>query len=156
MYKLEDKSITILHEDPASKDALLLMNELSEVLTSITGASGRSSFDPEDVRVPRALFVIARSGTGEPIGCGAFRPMDIHTAEIKRMYARQKTRGVGTAILAYLEEQARGMGYTSLKLETRRINKHAVTFYEKRGYKYIPNYGKYDGNPEAVCFEKHL
>jgi hypothetical protein len=31
-----------------------------------------------------------------------------------------------------------------------------VTFYERRGYSRIPNFGKYVGKEEAVCFEKRL
>jgi ribosomal protein S18 acetylase RimI-like enzyme len=48
------------------------------------------------------------------------------------------------------------MGYRAVWLETRLINECAVRFYEKRGYSRIPNFGKYRGNPQAVCFEKRL
>ena len=77
-------------------------------------------------------------------------------AEIKRMYSRPGSTGVGTAILVHLESEAARMGYDALWLETRAINERAVRFYERRGYSRIPNYGKYIGNPNAVCFEKRL
>lgn len=48
------------------------------------------------------------------------------------------------------------MGYRALWLETRQMNERAVSFYESRGYKRIPNFGRYIGNPAAVCFEKQL
>ena len=48
------------------------------------------------------------------------------------------------------------MGYHALWLETRLVNERAVRFYESRGYKRIPNFGKYVGNTAAVCFEKRL
>lgn len=43
-----------------------------------------------------------------------------------------------------------------LGLETRLVNTRAVHFYERHGYSRIPNYGRYIGRPEAVCFEKTL
>ena len=39
-------------------DAILLMEELSETLRSITGHNGKNSFNSDDVCVPRSLFVI--------------------------------------------------------------------------------------------------
>ncbi len=148
--------ISISKEDPNTPEAVKLLDELSETLAGITGSSGRGSFDPSDVCVPKALFVIARNHSGEAIGCGAFRPMDEYTAEVKRMYARSKAAGIGSRILAFLEAQAKEMGYSTLRLETRLVNEQAVKFYESRGYHRIPNYGKYINKPEAVCFEKRL
>ncbi|BBB58804.1 N-acetyltransferase [Undibacterium sp. KW1] len=140
--------------DPALPEAVVLLDELSERLAAITGSSGRSSFDPEDVRVPGALFVLARNEDGKAVGCGAFRPMGEGAAEVKRMYAQ--VSGVGLAVLAHLEAAAKEFGYLRLCLETRLINQRAVTFYEKHGYARIPNFGKYAGRTEAVCFEKIL
>jgi Acetyltransferases len=148
--------ITIQEEAPDTPEALNLIDELSETLESITGSSGKSSFSPEDVCVPRTLFVIARNQDGEAVGCGALRPINENIAEVKRMYAKSKAAGVGTKILLYLETQAFKFGYTVIWLETRLINHRAVSFYKSRGYQIIPNYGKYAHNSEAVCFEKRL
>ncbi|MCR8843054.1 GNAT family N-acetyltransferase [Paenibacillus sp. SC116] len=81
------------------------MDLLSDTLQSITGDSGKNSFDLADVCVPRSIFVIARNQDGEPIGCGAIRPIDNNTAELKRMFAKLKSHGVGSAILNYLENR---------------------------------------------------
>jgi ribosomal protein S18 acetylase RimI-like enzyme len=148
--------LEITLEDPASAAAEMLIAELSATLARITGDSGRSSFDPGDVRGPKACFVVARDGEGQAIGCGGLRPLEANIAEVKRMYARAGTRGVGAAILAHLEAVAAGFGYDAIWLETRRINARAVAFYERYGYRLIPNFGKYAGRPEAVCFEKRL
>jgi GNAT superfamily N-acetyltransferase len=147
---------TITPEDPSSPVACQLLDELSATLAAITGDSGRSSFDPNDVRAPSALFVLARDEEGQAVGCGAFRPLQDGIAEVKRMYSRPGLAGVGTAILTYLEAEAANLGYGALWLETRLVNARAVRFYARRGYSRIPNYGKYRGNPEAVCFEKRL
>ncbi len=146
--------IVISKADPESLAAAKLMDELSDTLWAITGDSGKSSFDPADINLPRSLFVIAYNNQQEALGCGAIRQMEGNSAEIKRMYARYKGAGIGSAVLSYLEVQAKELGYVSLKLETRLINHNAVSFYESMGYKRIGNYGKYAGNSEAVCFEK--
>lgn len=146
----------ITSQDPATPEALDLVEQLSNTLASITGDSGRSSFDPDDVRGPRALFVVARDIDGVAVLCGAFCPLQGGVAEVKRMYAQPGTRGVGSAVLGHLEEQAALMGYTELWFETRRCNVRAASFYERRGYRQNPNFGKYLGRPEAVCLGKML
>lgn len=146
----------ILLRDPNSKDAMELTEELSMVLTSITGSSGKSSFNSSDVMAPRALFVVAYDDTSNPMGCGAIRPITNSIAEVKRMYSRKNSKGVGTAILKYLETEAAALGYEKLYVETRVINKNAVDFYIRKGYKTRPNYGKYINNKDAICFEKSI
>lgn len=147
---------SITPADPESADAQPLLQELSSVLAAITGASGTASFNVGDARLPRSLFVIARDERDTPLGCGALRPLSDEIAEVKRMYARPGTHRVGSAILAYLEEAARNLGYTTIWLETRRINERAVRFYLRRGYNVIANYGTYINRPEAICFGKDL
>ena len=142
--------------DPESAHARSLMEELSAALAAITGDSGAASFALTDMKVARSLFVVARGGDGAPLGCGALRPLDGDTGEIKRMYARPGTHGVGTAVLAHLEQAAAGFGYREIWLETRRVNTRAVAFYVGQGYAEIDNYGKYAGRAEAVCFGKRL
>lgn len=147
---------TVTPEDPATVDAQALIDELSDTLARITGDSGRASFDPGEVRGEKALFVVAHDLDGRAVGCGAFRPLQDGIAELKRMYARPDAAGVGSAVLAYLEAEAKSIGYKALWLETRLVNQRAVTFYERRGYSRIENFGKYAGNPKAVCLEKRL
>lgn len=118
--------------------------------------SGKDSFDAKDVCSDRAAFVISRDQSGKALGCGAFCPMDETTAEVKRMYAQNKGMGIGGTILSYLEHRAHDFGYKSLRLETRIVNAKAVSFYERSGYRKIPNYGKYAGRTNSICFEKEL
>lgn len=146
----------IIETRPDEPDALLLIDELSQNLKSITGNSGKNSFNLNDVCIPRSLFVVAYNENGEGIGCGGLRPINENIAEVKRMFAKAKGIGVGTEILHYLEIKAQKFGYSTLWLETRLINKRAVLFYEKKGYHRISNYGKYINNPKAVCFEKRI
>jgi ribosomal protein S18 acetylase RimI-like enzyme len=59
-------------------------------------------------------------------------------------------------VLAFLEKEAAALGYQALRLSTRRVNTRAVAFYTARGYRIIPNFGRYAAKPESVCFEKQL
>ena len=153
MYKLLPR---VAAEDPAHPDAAQLIGELDSALHAITGDSGRTLFSADDVRVPAARFAVARDAQGRALGCGAIRPLAEGVAEVKRMYARPGSRGVGSAILAWLEAEARAIGYRALRLETRLVNTRAVQFYLTHGYRRIANFGHYAGNPAAACFEKVL
>ncbi len=149
--------VKILEVDPKNNtEALELLEELSNSLEAVTGNSGKASFNLEDMDKPRSVFVLAMDKDGKAAGCGAIRPISSDTAEVKRMYARAKGKGTGSDILAYLEKKAKAFGYSRLLLETRAVNEGAVRFYKRNGYQVRENYGKYEGNKEAVCFEKSL
>jgi GNAT superfamily N-acetyltransferase len=142
--------------DPDSADARVLVEELSAALALITGASGKASYSPDDARVARSLFVVARAEDGQLLGCAALRPLDGDVGEVKRMYARPGSKGVGAALLGHIEREAAGFGYRELWLETRRVNTRAVGFYLGHGYREIPSYGRYISRPEAICLGKFL
>ena len=143
--------------DPDSLDARALIAELDAALAAITGDSGAASFDANDVRGPRAVFLVARAENGAPVGCGALRPLEgeAHIGEIKRMYARAGS-GAGALLLAALEAQARDLGYREVRLSTRRVNVRALDFYRRHGYLAAPAWGKYIGSAVSVCLGKPL
>ncbi|MCA1857307.1 GNAT family N-acetyltransferase [Massilia oculi] len=145
----------VARADPASPDAQALLAELDATLRALTGDSGASSFDPDEVRGPQAAFLIARDAHGEPLGCGALRPLLPGVAELKRMYARPGS-GAGAALLAALEAEARALGYRELRLSTRRANLRAVAFYRRHGYADAPPWGKYIGSALSVCLGRQL
>ena len=148
--------ITIEESDPRSADSQRLIEYLAAELSHITGSSGESNFKLDDVMAPGARWVIARDASQTPVGCGAFRPVSATTAELKRMFSSRTHPGIGTAILTWLEQAARELGYQELCLETRVVNTRAVDFYLKQGYQKIPNYGVYVGRDDAVCFAKRI
>lgn len=148
--------ITIEKSSPTSAESQALIEQLSAELAAITGDSGKSHFNPRDVSGTRALWAVAKDENRHPVGCGALRPLSETTAELKRMFSTRTYPGTGAALLAWLEEAARMMGYRELWLETRKINTRAVQFYLKHGYAQIANYGPYVGREEAICLAKRL
>ncbi|PYD39490.1 GNAT family N-acetyltransferase [Serratia plymuthica] len=149
-------TLSIVPAEVDSPEALALMAELSARLAEITGDSGSASFDVSEMRAANACFLLARNAAGVAVGCGAFRWLAPGIAEVKRMYIREAGAGTGGRLLRELERQARQRGYRQLWLETRRVNQRAVRFYLAQGYQLRENYGRYRGNPLAVCFEKTL
>ena len=140
--------------DPESAEAQQLLACLSQTLQHITGSSGTASFDVNDVKLEGACFAIGRLANGDPVACGALRPLQPGVAELKRMFALPGTKGAGSAVLAFLEQKAGEFGYGQIWLETRKINERAVAFYERHGYRAIPNFGRYVGRAEAICLGK--
>ena len=155
MNKKNEIIIQVMEADIYSDESVLLLGELSDSLNLITGNSGEASFSVNDIKDKKSSFVIAKNGN-IPVGCGAIRRFDDSTAELKRMYAREKGLGIGSSILNYLENKAGEFGYSRLICETRKINSDACCFYIKKGFSNIPNYGKYRGREDAVCFEKRI
>lgn len=92
------------------------------------------------------------------VSCGAFKPFDETTVEIKRMYTRLDSRGRGIAanLLTELERWACESGFGTAVLETGIKQPEAIRLYEKSGYVRIPNYGQYIGVEQSHCFKKQI
>jgi GNAT superfamily N-acetyltransferase len=116
-----------------------------------------NGIDPSEFRAAGGYFVLAQ-GESRAVGCGAFRPFDAHTMEIKRLFVRPdfRGRGIARAILAALEAEGRQRGYTRSILETSVRQPEAIALYCACGYTEIEAFGPYVGNALSVCFGKAL
>jgi putative acetyltransferase len=95
---------------------------------------------------------------GEAVACGGIARYDEATAEIRRMYVVPEARGYGLSrrMLAALEEEARALGYSFVRLETGKLQAAAIALYASAGFGPIPRYGPFANDPKSVCFEKRL
>ena len=69
-------AVVVERADPGCADALALIDALSDTLTALTGASGRASFEPADVRgaeYQRLAMMIQANGNGL-LGCAIADP----------------------------------------------------------------------------------
>lgn len=143
------------HDSP---DALALQEALSAGLKARYGSDGKAGFTGFVAGRAGHVFAVARDAAGLAVGCGALLPLagEPGCGEIKRMYASRPGQGIGTGVLAFLEEQARAAGYRRLVLSTRHANAGALAFYRSQGFTDRPGYGPYAKRPECACLEKRL
>ena len=73
---------------------------------------------------------------GEPAGCIALRPIDETACEMKRLFVREKYRGlgIGELLAKQLITDAKEIGYTLMRLDTLNTLTSAVTLYRKLGF----------------------
>ncbi len=158
------KSITIRREHPGTEEASQLIAELDAYLRPLYPIESQHGYSIEKLVEQRVeFFVIHRNG--EPAGCGGVQiicdpndPVERY-GEIKRMYLRDRFRGLGLArrMLAHLEQVASDMGATRMRLETGIYQPEAIALYEKCGYHQIPPFGSYPpDDPLSLCYEKRL
>lgn len=106
---------------------------------------------PGDYAPPRGRLVLARVG-GRPAGCVALRPLFHRDAELKRLFVRPAWRGsgLGRLLAVHAIEEARALGYETLKLDTLPAMKAAQKLYEALGFR---DTAPYNDNPvENVRF----
>jgi putative acetyltransferase len=144
----------------ASPDAVGLITALNAELMAKFPEPGATHFSlsAEQVADGDGAFLIAYVDD-EAVGCGAIRRLDSERAEIKRMFVSPRFRGhgLGRAIVAALEDEARRLGVARVVLETGTRLPVAMALYESAGYTRIPLFGEYTGSPEtSVCYGKAL
>jgi len=141
--------------DPAAREAVTrYVAELDVRFENGFDPGPLDAADDEQYRLPRGVFVVARSD-GEPVAGGGVRTFD-GTAEIKRMWVHSDWRGagLGARMLRRLEEEAVALGHRVVRLDTRRVLTEAIALYERSGYRAIE---RYNDNPYAThWFEKRL
>lgn len=101
----------------------------------------------------RRGFWLART-ENELVGCVGLRTMkDVRSAEIKRMYVREKWRGKGIAqkLLSTTEEFALNQQYEWICLDTTDEMQAAARLYARNGYERCE---RYNNNPQATIFMK--
>ena len=73
---------------------------------------------------------------GAPVGCAAFRKVDNHTCEMKRVYVRPVARGskLGAKLVDIILEEAIKSGYKKICLDVLPEFKAALNLYKSYGF----------------------
>lgn len=144
-----------------NSEAATLIAELDAVLGAAYEAEQRHGYSIEQIFQPNVRFFIARLA-GEAVGCGAVALFDDY-AEVKRMYAREgaRGRGIGKALLARIEQEAREACKPMLRLETGTLQAAAIGLYENAGFRACGPFGPYAELPPhriatSLFYEKQL
>ncbi|WP_311031961.1 bifunctional helix-turn-helix transcriptional regulator/GNAT family N-acetyltransferase [Mesorhizobium koreense] len=150
--------VTIAEESPRSADGRWCREQyFAELAQRFDGGFDIATGDPSDsadLLPPSGSFVVARL-EGEPVGCGGLKTLDAGTGEVKRVWTAASARGIGVAgrIMQWLEQRAREMGFSVVRLDTNRSLTEAQALYRKLGYREI---GRYNDNPYASHFFEKL
>jgi GNAT superfamily N-acetyltransferase len=111
-------------------------------------------FDPPD-----GGFLVAYLD-GQAVGCAGWRSHDgsEEIAELKRLYSapEARDRGIATALMAAVEENAREHGRKRMILETGRLQPEAIALYAKLGYADIEHFGHYKDAEGVVSMGRDL
>lgn len=155
-------SASIIKITAASASGAAAQYCLSEYYRELE-ARFEGGFDPElslvpsldEFAPPRGIFLVARMH-GRPVGCGGLKPITAEAAYLKRMWIAPDARGLGLArrLLGALEDQAKLIGYSIVRLETNKSLTEAQQLYRSSGYVEVP---PFNDEPYAHhWFEKGL
>jgi len=105
---------------------------------------------------PSGSILVAKEN-GETFGCVAVRPLGEEICEMKRLYVKPAHRGrkVGRDLAVAIIEEARRLGYKSMRLDTVVAMKEASALYRSLGFQPIDAYC-YNPLPGAMYFELKL
>lgn len=144
-------------ESPQQAQVQALIAELDAYSDTLTPPEGRHRADLTTLLLPNVLFAVARDPQGAAIGCAAVMVAADH-GELKRMFVLPAARrqGVGSALLAFLEAQARTHGCRRLMLETGHQHHLAHRVYRAHGFQECGPFGSYKASPLSVFMQKAI
>ncbi len=98
---------------------------------------------PDELWAPHGTYLVVFAD-GAPVAGGGVKGLGPHVGEVKRMFVTEPARGRGYArrLLTALENAARELGHTRLRLDTGPKQPFARALYESAGYVSIPNYNE--------------
>ena len=121
------------------------------IFAALDGAS-RDAIGPAN---PRLLVIPIRDADGAPIG-GLWSVSLVRWLQLEMLFVPEPMRGqgVGSAVIALAEKEARARGYIGLQVET--LSFQAGPFYEKLGFSL---FGVLEDSPpghQRLFFQKRL
>lgn len=133
-----------------------MVAEMAELYDGLDlNAPGMPKAGPAELGPPGGVFLVGYRN-GVPVCGGGLKRLPDGACEVKRMYVVPAARrgGVARALLAALEDAARGLGYRIARLDTGSRQPHAQALYESVGYRRV---GNFNDNPAAMFHgEKRL
>jgi GNAT superfamily N-acetyltransferase len=112
--------------------------------------------DAAAMRPPIGAFLLATDpDTGGALGCVGLKG-GVEYGEVKRLWVADAARGRGLAraLMSALEDEARALGMTQLRLDTNAALPEAIRLYQTSGWQEIPRFN--DDPYPTHFFEKRL
>ena len=150
------RNAVIQIESPRAAGVPELISALDGYLSALYPPSSNHFLDLDQLSGPDIRLFVARR-EGAPLACGALR-IAAGYGEVKRMYVVPGARGagLGQAILARIEDEARRQGLAVMRLETGNRQAEALSLYKSAGYVDCGPFGEYSPDPLSLFLEKRL
>lgn len=137
-------------------DFVALVKQLDKYLKTVDGED--HAFYDQYNKIDKFKHIVLFYKNNVAIACGAMKPYNKNTMELKRMWTNktERQKGIASKILNELEKWANELRYEKCILETGSRQVAAIKFYERNGYTRTPNFGQYSEIENSRCFEKLL
>lgn len=147
---------TLLRTDSSNPHFISLVSKLDEELAIHNG--DENDFFIQFNTIDALKHVVLVYSNEKPVGCGAIKPFNEQSTEVKRMYVLPEFRGkrIAGQVLAELEKWTLELSYIKCVLETGIKQTEAITLYKRCGYEQTPRYEQYVNSENSLCFEKAL
>lgn len=146
-------------DDPTRAEVIALLQAHLDDMHDTSPAESVHALDPQALARPDITFWTATEGDAV-VGCAALRELAPDEAELKSMRTvpSARGRGVGTALLRQVLDEARARGYRRVSLET---GTHAFftpahQLYAAHGFLPCAPFGTYVEDPHSRFFTLDL
>ena len=142
--------------DPRERGPRELIEASHALMREMFDSEDIYALDVNDLCAPNMRFFAAREGCAV-LGTGALAVMEDH-GEVKSMFTDPAARGKGvaTALLGRIEDEAAAIGLTTLKLETGKSLEGAIRLYERCGFVHCGIFGDYKPNSTSFYMKKRI
>ncbi len=149
-------SVVVRMGDPFEPAAAVLLKQSHALMETLFPPEDNFFLDLDALTAPHISFFIAEKD-GQTLGTAALADKSTY-GEIKSMFVMPDARGlgVGAALLARLEKEARAKGYTAMRLETGNKLEAAIGLYTRAGFTNCDRFGDYPDAKSSLFMEKLL
>jgi len=149
-------SVTVEPGDPRDPAASALLKQSHALMERLFPAEDNFYLDIDALTAPHIAFFVALKA-GETLGTAALADKGTY-GEVKSMFVAETARGlgVGAALLARVEAEARARDLPALMLETGNLLHVAHRLYARAGFTERGIFGDYPHANSSLFMEKRL
>ena len=146
--------LDIRRDDVTGPEIIALLTRHLDEMHALSPPESVHALDLDGLRRPEMTLWTAWED-GVLLGCGGLKMLDAAHGELKSFHTARdaRGRGVATAILARIMQEASLRGLRRLSLETGRPEpfRAARDLYARHGFVECPPFGNYWDDPFSVC-----
>jgi len=144
--------LSIVVDDLTSNEIAAFLQAHIDDMRSMSPPESKHALDLDGLRQPEITFWSAYDD-GTLVGCGALKALNDRHGEIKSMRtgADARGKGVASAVLRHILDEAKKRGYAQLSLETGSMDffKPAHRLYARHGFEFCGPFENYKEDPNS-------